>query len=188
MCKQYLSRLTLQTNNNPSSNLLIGKLNVFPFDGLQSLAVYICHKPKKTEPTTSTYTNAIDAVSFTWVDYWLQGGLQKPLGNIFYDINSDKLFIFRSYQNNFRDRTLNIDCSLRMKQLFFRSRLFLRIWHLNQITRLQVVNNVFYYFGWLKNTNKYKHFILNISHSLIMLFLDPLKHCSWCNKKQYIIN
>lgn len=122
-------------NNDP----IILELDAISYDGLENLAGFISHKLKNIEPTASTSSEQ----HFTWVDHLSEGGLSKPseqmmhimqqLESIFQSVNAESIFICQGYLDNLLKKAANVNCSINVKMLFFRSRMYFRIKKLNKI-------------------------------------------------------
>lgn len=117
---------------------LVAELDDLQYDGLENLAGFICHRLKEHEPTIVSSSEN----NFSWVNHLSEGGLTKPseefmvkmeqLEKIFMDVNSDSLHICKGYIQNLLTKSSQINCSEKVKKLFFRSRMYFRMRKLNQ--------------------------------------------------------
>lgn len=111
------------------------------FDGLENLAGYICHKLRDEVPSISISKDQ-PQTSFTWVNHLSEGGLSKPtdqmmvhmqaLHQIFQKINQDGLLITNGFLKKHMEEAVSIQCSEKVKKLFFRARMYFLIRKLNR--------------------------------------------------------
>lgn len=81
----------------------------------------------------------------------MEGGLSKPsdefmsqmeqLENIFYSENMDTILISKFYLENLLKKSASVNCSDAAKKLFFRSRMYFRLRHLNKTLQDRTVSN-----------------------------------------------
>lgn len=110
------------------------------YDGLQNVAGYICFRLKRVEPDLSIPTSSSEG-PHTWTNHLSEGGLSKPsehfmqivqkLEQIFREFNGDNLLISANYIKNLLEKSRAIHCSDKVKNLFFRCRMFFKIKQLN---------------------------------------------------------
>ena len=80
--------------------------------------------------------------TFTWVNHLSEGGLSKPTSNmmlhmtelekIFNEFNGQTITIRQNYIAELLQLADEIDCDVKVKKLFFRSRMYFRIRKLNE--------------------------------------------------------
>ncbi|VEN55423.1 unnamed protein product, partial [Callosobruchus maculatus] len=127
---------------NEESSVLIKDLNELEYDGLENLAGFVCHKLKD-----NTLLSSSDQ-SFTWTDHLSEGGLSKPsstfmsqieeLNKVFLEANGDGIVCGeKRFITDLLLRSTSIDCPIKAKRLFFRSRMFFRIKELNAVLKAQ---------------------------------------------------
>lgn len=112
------------------------------YDALENIAGYICHKLGEEVPNISVPKDNLQSHSYTWVDHLSEGGLSKPtdqmmahvqaLHKIFENLNSDGLLITTGFLKKHLEEASEIDCSEKVKKLFFRARMFFLIRKLNR--------------------------------------------------------
>ncbi|XP_036328559.1 uncharacterized protein LOC118740912 [Rhagoletis pomonella] len=115
-------------------------LEVLNIDGLENLAGYICHKLGKDNPEICM--NPETDSSYTWVNHVSEGGLSKPtdmlmehmkaLLAVFDEVNGSELYICKDYLKKHLDLSSHVNCSQKVKELFFRARMYFRIRSLNK--------------------------------------------------------
>lgn len=81
--------------------------------------------------------------SFSWTNQLTEGFLQKPtdkmmaemikLESIFKELNKDAIVYSRHYIKNFISVSNHIPLDIKVKQIFFRSRMYFRIKQLNTV-------------------------------------------------------
>lgn len=147
------------TPDIPLSGTLIEKLNVSPedlspeeanqessileelkeleYDGLENLAGFLCYKLKDSTLESSS------TQSYSWIDHLSEGGLSKPsssfmaqveeLNKVFLEVNGDEIMTGEgNFIRNLVLKSDGINCPMKAKRLFFRSRMFFRIKELNR--------------------------------------------------------
>lgn len=129
-----------ETETN-SENAEHDELTDLTFDGLENLAGYICYKLGDEVPNIST-PKAQPQTSYTWVNHLSEGGLSKPtnkmmdhmqtLHTIFQKLNQDGLLITNGFLKKHLEEASHIQCSDKIKKLFFRARMFFLIRKLNK--------------------------------------------------------
>lgn len=110
------------------------------YDSLEHLAGYICHRIKNPDLAVQ---NTQQESSFTWTNQLTEGFLQKPtdemmmdmekLETIFKIFNNEEIVYCRNYLKQllfFYQKTYR---QKKVKEIFFRSRMYFRINHLNNI-------------------------------------------------------
>lgn len=107
------------------------------YDSLEHLAGFIC-KTLNVEPCLHFDT---PSTSYTWTDHLSEGGLIKAsdafmiqiskLEKIFSDFNGDYINLDKAYISKLIEQSTNVNCSYKVKELFFRSRMFFKIKKLN---------------------------------------------------------
>jgi len=132
---------TLVPSEEPDDEEYIqADLQNMAYDGLENLAGYICHKLKHEVPDIALSTDMVDKHS--WVDHLSEGGLSKPTDSfmldmqalhvVFNKINGSGLFISKNYLGQHLQQAAGIECNLKVKKLFFRSRMYFRMRILNK--------------------------------------------------------
>lgn len=127
-------------DSNEDSSVLMEEINELAYDGLENLAGFVCHKLK--DPTLQSSSNE----SYSWIDQLSEGGLSKPsptfmahieeLNKVFLEVNGEELLTGQgNFIKNLLLKSTNIDCPMKAKQLFFRSRMFFRIKELNRLLK-----------------------------------------------------
>ena len=110
-------------------------------DGLENLAGYICHKLRDQVPDIAIPRKSNNVESLTWVNHLSEGGLSKPTENMMPDMQAlhaiftklgDSLLISKKILALHMEKAAAIDCSHKVKKLFFRSRMYFRIRKLNK--------------------------------------------------------
>ena len=116
----------------------VDELEMLQYDGLEHLAGYICHKIKSPDLVVdSSVVNTSRDSSFTWTNQLAEGGLQKPteelmgkmesLEKIFKQFNGDKIVYSPNYVQQLVLLSEEIICQKKVKEIFFRSRMYFRI-------------------------------------------------------------
>ena len=108
-------------------------------DGLENLAGYICHRLRSVE---EIHTDSNNDNTFTWVNHLSEGGLSKPtsdlmlrmeeLDKVFNEFNGTTVTITQNFIGQLLEFAEAIKCDLKVKKLFFRSRMYFRIRKLNE--------------------------------------------------------
>lgn len=121
------------------------ELSDLAYDGLENLAGYICHRLKEQEPNISVPRNELEVQPYTWIDHLSEGGLSKPteemmgkiqeLHTIFNTINNEGLLITEGFLKKHIELAQKIDCSEKIKKIFFRARMYFKIRTLNHELR-----------------------------------------------------
>lgn len=109
-------------------------------DALENVAGYICYRLK--DSLDDTYISA-NNTGYSWVDHLSEGGLCKPsyemmenmklLENIFRNMNGETLLITSDYIKKHINAAHSVNCQYKVKQLFFRTRMYFTIRKLNQL-------------------------------------------------------
>lgn len=119
------------------------ELESLQYDGLEHLAGYICKRVK--DPALIVEHSVVNTqrdTSFTWTNQLSEGFLHKPndkmmvvmqqMEDIFNTTNGEEIVFCSNYIENLISKTSNIDCEKKIKQIFFRSRMYFRIKYLNK--------------------------------------------------------
>lgn len=129
-------------DSNEDISALREELNELAYDGLENLAGFVCHKLKNSDLESSS------SETYSWVDHLSEGGLSKPsstfmghieeLNRVFLEVNGEELVTGENnFIHNLLEKSVHIDCPLKAKRLFFRSRMFFRIKELNRCLKDQ---------------------------------------------------
>ena len=121
------------------NSITIEDINELAYDGSENLAGLLCHKLKDSTLQSSS------SQTYSWIDYFSEGGLSKPsptfisciqeFNKMFLETNNEGLVSEKNFIHNLVMKSNNIDCPEKVKQLFFRSRMFFRIKELNRALR-----------------------------------------------------
>lgn len=127
------------TTTENSSDDIIKELNSLEYDGLEHLAGYICKRIKDSDLYES---KEAPPKSYTWTDQLSEGFLKKPTENlmkemqklehIFNSSNGEKILFQKNFLDDLINKAQNVECSEKVKRLFFRSRMYFRLRDLNK--------------------------------------------------------
>lgn len=146
LCGTFINKFTVSSEPSAQSaaedSSIMEELSELAYDGLENLAGFVCHKLK--DPTLESSSSQ----SYSWIDHLSEGGLSKPsprfmaqieeLNKVFLEVNGEEIATEKNnFIHNLLQKSSNIDCPMKAKRLFFRSRMFFRIKELNTILKDQ---------------------------------------------------
>lgn len=112
-------------------------------DAIEYLAGYLIKKLKINEHVS-------EDSSYTWVDQISEGGLKKPsrefqnkiksLENIFFKCNKNDVYTGSKFLVKLLNESENVDLSIEVKKLYYKTRLYIRIRYLNN-DKIKIYDN-----------------------------------------------
>lgn len=135
---------SLAPTDSPNVEDVAEELDSLHYDGLEHLTGYICHRLKDPDLYESP---SQPSTSYTWTDQLSEGFLKKPtkqlmghmekLENIFNETNGEGIVFQKNFIGDLIKKAKHVECSDKVKRLFFRSRMYFRLKALNT----QLANN-----------------------------------------------